>query len=562
MLREIHIKNFAIIDNLDLELKSGMTVITGETGAGKSIVIDALDIALGDRADSKMIRHGCDKCEITLVFDVSHIEQAKAWLTHQEFFMEENECCIRRVTSKEGRSRSYINGSVVTLQQLKELGELLVHVHGQHEHHALLKREQQRLLLDQYMKEPGALQEVGSLYHEWKALQQEIEFLEQHTGQEEAKTTLLKYQVEELRQFHLTDNEFETLHKEHEQLANGETILKTCEHALHLLDESPEGSVQSLLHHVMAQLHQCKVSCFQPLDTLLNNALIEVTEAISQLKQIHHSVDINHERLHWIDTRLSQLYDMARKHKVKPQELYEHQKTLEKTLEALLHADEKRLAAQKKQQAVFVEYEKAALLLSQKRQQAATTLSECVDAHLSTLGMPHGHFEIAFSKHSTPTPVGMDVIDFMVRTNPGQPLQLLHKIASGGELSRMSLAIQVITAQSQTTPTLVFDEVDVGIGGGTAEIVGQLLKSLGQHAQILCITHLPQVAAQGHEHLKIHKADFENGTVSTLSWLSHEERIQELARMLGGIKITPQTLAHAEEMLTHSLEFAALSADS
>jgi DNA repair protein RecN (Recombination protein N) len=553
MLQHINIKNFAIIDNLELELKHGMTVITGETGAGKSIVIDALDIALGDRADSKMIRHGCDKCEINLSFDVTHIGQARQWLVQQELSVSEHECLIRRVISKEGRSRNYINGTTVTVQQLKELGELLVHVHGQHQHHALLKRDQQRLLLDYYLKNPALLSQVSELYQQWKNLQLEIAELEQQTGTEDAKVTLLQYQIEELHQLQLTAQDVEALHAEHTQLANAENILQTCQRTLTALTENPEGSILQGLHHVLAELTTLNLEKITPIQQLLTHALIEAEEAATELKHLYQTIEINDERLHWVENRLSQIYELARKHKVKPEALYAHQQLLSQQLDDLVNADERLQQARQQQEKIFNDYQAAAQQLSQQRRHAATQLGKLISKNLPALGMPGGVIEIAMTKLTAPTASGLDHIDFTVSTNPGQPLQSLSKVASGGELSRISLAIQVITAQSQTTPSLVFDEVDVGIGGGTAEIVGQLLRDLGNNAQVLCITHLPQVAAQGHHHLQIHKTPSSEGTISTLTWLQKDERVQELARMLGGIKITQQTLAHAQEMLDATL---------
>ncbi len=549
MLQHINIKNFAIIDNLDLELPAGMTVITGETGAGKSIMIDALDVALGDRADSKMVRHGCDKCEINLSFDVTHIEQARRWLEQHELGEDSHECVIRRVTSKEGRSRNFINGSSVTLQQLKELGELLVHVHGQHQHHAMLKREQQRILLDNYLQQPALLSIVAKCYQQWKHTQQDIETLEQQTGNDDAQVTLLQYQVDELETLQLVDKEIEQLHAEQKQLANAESILQTCHDAVNCLSENPDDSVTQQLNVAINQLSQLDLEAAQSAKNLLNNALIEVDEAAAELKHLHQSVEVNDERLNWVEKRLETIHDLARKHKVKPDALCHHHAQLQQQLEAILNADERLQHARALQQQYLEAYEKHASKLSQHRQKAAEKLGKLVTKSLQSLGMPKGQFAIEFSKTTQPMVTGNDVIDFMVCANPGQAMQLLSKVASGGELSRVSLAIQVITAASQTTPTLVFDEVDVGIGGGTAEIVGQLLRTLGESSQVLCITHLPQVAAQGHHHIQISKLPEEDDTISQLKWLTDDERVQELARMLGGVKITKSTLAHAKEML-------------
>jgi DNA repair protein RecN (Recombination protein N) len=558
MLKRIQIKDFAIIDNLVLELQAGMTVITGETGAGKSIVIDALDIALGERADSKMVRHGAEKCEIVIEFDIQHIPAAQLWLRETELANDEPICLIRRVLAgHDGRSRNFINGTQVTLQQLRELGGLLVHIHGQHQHQALVKREEQRTLLDQYANHTALLTEINTIYQEWRQIRKEIDALQPDNQQHEAQLALIRYQVEELEQLDLQPNELEQLHAEQKQLANAEHLLSQSQAVLDLLAENNEANITALANHAQQQLEQLKLLSprLENAAALLNNALIEITEAENELRDFFDSVDINPERLQEVEHRLAQIHTMARKHKIAPERLAEFCAELQTQLAYLKNSAGRLEILHAQENKVIQQYQQIAKQLHHSRLQAATQLSQLVIDNMRKLGMPGGRFaiDIAAQPEQVPTPYGYDRIEFTVSANPGQPLQALAKVASGGELSRISLAIQVITAQADATPTLVFDEVDVGIGGPTAEIVGSLLRKLGQQAQVLCITHLPQVAAQGHHHLQIRKETVGETTHSYVDFLNDDARVTEIARMLGGVKLTPQSLAHAKEMLTDAV---------
>jgi DNA repair protein RecN (Recombination protein N) len=554
MLRRIQIKDFAIIDNLELELQSGMTVITGETGAGKSIVIDALDIALGERADNKMVRHGAERCEIILEFELQHIPQARAWLEEMDLASDDNTCILRRILATgDSRSRNYINGSIATLQQLRDLGSLLVHVHGQHQHQALIKRDEQRILLDQYAAHPRLLEQVKTLYQQWRDIRKTIESLQQ-AKQNASQLALLRYQAEELSQLNLQADELETLHHEHKQLTHAEQLLFQAQEVLLTLADDNETNALKLIHHVMQRLENMKALSPQLGNAChsLKNAVIEISEVENELRDYIETVEISPERLSAVEQRLTQIHNIARKHKVAAEQLVNYQAELETAVAALQDNSTKLADLVAQEQALLVDYQKAAEKLHISREKAAQKLNALITENIQQLGMPNGQFSIEIVKTAAdaPTVHGLDKIDFLVSANPGQPLQPLAKVASGGELSRISLAIQVITAQADATPTLVFDEVDVGIGGGTAEIVGVLLRKLGQQAQVLCITHLPQVAAQGHQHLRIFKETHGSTTRSYIHFLDDTARIEEIARMLGGVKMTQQSLAHAREMLS------------
>lgn len=552
MLQRIQIRDLAIIDNLELQLETGMTVITGETGAGKSIVIDALDIALGERIDSKIVRANTERCEVILEFDTKRTPAAENFLKEADLYAGET-CLIRRIiNASDGRSRNYVNGTLVTLQQLRELGSHLVHVHGQHEHRSLVKRDEQRELLDLYAAHTDLLFEVKMLYHQWRDIQKAIEEI-QALQDKGAEITLLTYQVEELEQVELIANESEQLHAEHKELANAELLLEQSKQVLNLLSDDETSNISTLTNQAVALLTHMK-NLSPKLENacqLLSNALIEMNEAENEVREFTFQIELNPERLQEIETRLNQLHQLARKHKIAVEELPNYFTELKNRLDSLTHSQTKLTDLRSDEQAVLKKYHFAAEKLHQSRVEAAKRLNHQVTDNIQILGMTGGEFCIGINKLPNPLPTahGTDKVEFLVKTNLGQALQPMTNIASGGELSRISLAIQVITAQAVDTPTLVFDEVDVGIGGGIAEIVGKLLRRLGAHAQILCITHLPQVAAQGHHHLLVHKETEQGATRSHVTALDHPSRIEELARMLGGIKITQQSLAHAEEML-------------
>lgn len=551
MLQHIHISNFAIIDNLALELKPHMTVITGETGAGKSIVIDALDIALGERIDSQSIRNGCERGEVNILFDISNNKAAQRWLANHDL-ESDNECVLRRVFNREGRSKHFINGVAVTLQQLRDLGFHLIRIHAQHQHQALLKRDEQRQILDNQPKQIELLQKIENLYQQWQSLKEQKYLLQNMTKDKSAQQELLTYQLNELETLQFKADELEHLHQQQKQMTHAEQLTENLQTALSCCDDHP--------YSMLAQCQQAK-KALQTIQTihpqveksiaLLDQALLHAEEARDEIRENLQSIENDPQQLQQIEQRLNKIYELSRKHHVDPIDLPPLHKKLQKQLDTLENANAELEKLDKQQQHILQDYQLVAEQLSQNRQAAAKKLSQAITRSMQQLGMPNGKFIIECTPQpkAEPQPHGMDNIEFLVSANPGQPPQPLAKVASGGELSRISLAIQVITAQAETTPTLIFDEVDVGIGGGTADIVGQLLRKLGKTTQVICITHLAQVAAQGHHHFTIKKQTNKNSTQVELHELSIKERIEEIARMIGGIKLTEQTRAHAKEML-------------
>ncbi|MSP53703.1 MAG: DNA repair protein RecN [Gammaproteobacteria bacterium] len=554
VLTHIHLQNFAIVEKLELELHAGMTALTGETGAGKSIILDALQLALGGRGATSVIRHGTERTDITAIFDLTRLSSAQLWLQNNDFTYENNECYLRRVLSIDGRSRHFINGQACAQQQLRDLGELLLTIHGQHEHQNLLKRDQQRATLDRYAQHPDLLSTVKNLANQWKNIQQQLEQL-QHAGGAPAKLALLQYQVSELQNLALTPNELVELEKEQKQLAHADQLLSTLAHALNLLDDDEQTSITKNLNTALRDVqHLINIApSIQSSAALLESAIIQVQEASNELNHYRDQVEINPERLHYVEQRLEQIHAAARKHHIKPEALLEMQTQLEAELDRWQHAGEhqEKLLLQLTQ--LENDYQHAAQNLRTSREKSAKKLSQLVSENMQHLGMQGGQFEIQLTANDMliPSPHGSERIEFYVSANPGLPLQLLNKVASGGELSRISLALQMITAEQEDTPTLIFDEVDVGIGGTTAAIVGQLLHQLSTKVQVLCITHLPQVAAQATHHLHVKKWVENKQTIASIVPLLQKARVDEIARMLGGIKITEQTVKHAEEMLTN-----------
>jgi len=551
MLQHVHIKNFTIIDEVSLDHHSGFTVITGETGAGKSIIIDAIELALGQRATTDIIRDGCDKTDISISFDIRELTDAKQWLDEHDIDADD-ECIIRRTINTEGRSKSYINGIPVTLQTIKELGALLINIHGQHEFQTLLNADQQRKLLDHFAQHAPLLTQIESIYYDWRNTQQKLEKLKHNVEDIAARKDYLNYQIKELVELSLLENEIEQLETEHKQLANAEAILKNCHSALSLLSEDENQNIESLLNHSTHELSVIEDSAPQLINVieLLNNANIQLEEAAKSLRHFLNHIEINPDRLQTVEERLRIIYDLARKHQVAPNELIPLQLDMEKEL-ATLESDNATVEMLDQQlQSLEKAYFQAAKQLTTSRQKAAKKFGEQVTKQMQQLGMPHGQFEILLEPIASDMPhvYGMDKLTFLVSTNPKLPLRPLTKVASGGELSRISLAIQVVTAQHQIMPILIFDEVDVGIGGAVAEIVGNLLRQLGEQTQIFCITHLAQVAAKGHQHLKVEKTTAAPIKI-TVSHLQNDDRLQEIARMTGGLNITQQTLAHAKEMM-------------
>ena len=552
MLSHIHIRNFTIVELLELDLAPGMSSLTGETGAGKSILLDALGLALGDRAESGMVRHGCERAEISASFDLGDKPAIQRWLSDRELEMED-ECIIRRTLSKDGRSKGYINGQPQPLGSLRELGEMLVDSHGQHAHQALLRREQQREMLDQYANNSSLLKQLNQAYRHWSQLNQQLSALRSDKQERDAKLELLHYQVHELTQLNPQADELEPLDQEHQRLAHANRLLESSQLALQQLHEDDQSALISQLQRITRELSELQTidTALIPICELLDSASIQLDEAVTELRHYRDSVDIDPQQLQQVEARLSELHEIARKHNCRPEQLYDHQQQLQQQLEEIKNAEIKYDTLENDISHAAAQYQTLADKLTRTRQNAAKKLEKAVTDNLQQLSMSGSRFEIAMPRLNDGgfAPHGQEKIEFLISTNPGQPAQPMNKIASGGELSRISLAIQVITSRVHGIATIIFDEVDVGIGGGTAEIVGQMLRALGEHRQVLCVTHQPQVASQGHQQLHVRKQTDKTSTTTTIAELTEDARIDELARMLGGIVITEQTQAHACEML-------------
>ena len=552
MLTQLAIQNFAIVRFLELDLRPGMTCITGETGAGKSIAIDALGLCLGERAEASMVRPGAEKAELTARFTLENNPQARQWLEQNELAMDE-ECLLRRVITEEGRSRAYINGTPVPIGQLKALGQQLLNIHGQHAHQLLLKPEHQLTILDAYAGHHELLDQTRSTFSQWRQQHHELQKLKIEQEQRQSRRQLLEYQVEELDEFALGEQEFAEIEQEHSRLANGSEIVEQCQGCLDLLYDNEEITIAGLLTSVTDKLEKLTDldASLQPVATMLQEAVIQVQESHHELRHYLERLEIDPERFNTLEQRLSRTMELARKHHVRPTELYTLHQQLRQELDSLTQ-DEERLDTL--QQALIQNresYQQAAQRLSASRVRHANELATLITEKIQALSMPDGQLQIRVQElsQSSPSALGQDQIEFLVTTNPGQPLQPLAKVASGGELSRISLAIQVITAQRVATPTLIFDEVDVGISGPTAAIVGELLRELGRSTQVLVVTHLPQVAGQGHQHLFVSKQSDGKSTETLMQSLDTQGRLDELARLLGGNQITANTRANARELL-------------
>lgn len=555
MLTQIYIRNFAIIDQLELELESGMSVMTGETGAGKSILVDALGLVLGDRAESDVVRHGAERAEICAYFDLAHLSTVRDWLARHDLDASE-ECVLRRVISAAGRSRGYINGSPAPLQLMKELGEMLVDIHGQHQHQSLLKPGVQRLLLDDYADHKALVEQVRTLQRRWQEASEKLEALRHNARAKDARLELLRYHVQELEALDLNEGELEQLDEEQRRLANGGKLLEQCGAALEALYERDEGNALQLINQHLAELEalrrldpQLAAVC-----DLLSEAAIQIQEGCGELRHYVDRLELDPERLTWVEQRLGSIHDLARKHHVDPEALPELLSQFSAELQQLENVDIELETLEREIEQLRRDYSDSAAQLGQKRRKAAAKLAKQATAIIQALGIPAGKFSIALTPRDTTTPHrhGLETVCFEVSANPGQPAKALAKVASGGELSRIALAIQVLLSNSQRIPTLIFDEVDTGIGGAVAETVGRQLRTLGKSHQVLCVTHLPQVAALGHHHFQVSKQTDKGSTRTGIARLDERARQDEIARMLGGVEITHQTRAHAEEMINRA----------
>jgi len=548
MLQELNIKNLALIENLQLQFNQGFTTLTGETGAGKSILLDALGLTLGERADSSLVRHNTPKADVTALFELTELPHVLTWLEDQEL-EDETQCYLRRTVTAEGRSKAYINGYPVAANQLKTLGAMLIDIHGQHEHQNLLSQNKQIDLLDAYAHHPKLLEQTKSSYKHWQNIKKQLQQLVDEQADLQSRLELLNFQKNEFDEVKPQEGEFESLSEEQGQLSHASEIKNACEKAYAALEDE-QGAVDALNSAVHALESIIEYSPnLQPLIEQLNSSLIEVQEASSEIHRHSEHVELDPQQLQQVEDRLSALFGLAKKYNIDVEQLVEKHQQIAEELQRLENSEESLEQLKAEVSAAEQNYQQQAKLLRQSREKAAQTLSQIVTQGMQTLGMENGQFEIEVSETETPASNGIDKVLFKVTANKGQPLQPLSKVASGGELSRISLAIQVATSEVASLPTMIFDEVDVGIGGGIAEVVGEKMQTLGQNKQILSITHLPQVASHGHNHLFIQKQTHGDVTTTQVIQLGDEERIEELARMLGGRDLTEQTRMHAQEML-------------
>ncbi|MCK1969225.1 DNA repair protein RecN [Franconibacter sp. IITDAS19] len=551
MLAQLTISNFAIVRELEIDFQSGMTAITGETGAGKSIAIDALGLCLGGRAEADMVRQGASRADLCARFSLKDTPAALRWLEENQL-EDGSECLLRRAISSDGRSRGFINGTAVPLSQLRELGQLLIQIHGQHAHQLLLKPEHQKTLLDGYAGEMALTQQMSAAYRQWHQSCRDLALHQQLSQERAARAELLHYQLKELNDFNPQAGEFEQIDEEYKRLANSGQLLSTSQQALHLLADGEDANLQSQLYSVrnlVTELIGMDEKLSGVLD-MLEEAAIQITEASDELRHYCDRLDLDPNRLYELEQRISRQINLARKHHIAPEELPAfHQKLLDEQQQLDDQADcleTLTLAVNNHHQQAM----KVARQLHESRVAYARELSGLITESMHSLSMPHGKLtiDVAFEENHL-TAEGADRIDFRVSTNPGQPLQPLAKVASGGELSRIALAIQVITARKMETPALIFDEVDVGISGPTAAVVGKLLRQLGESTQVMCVTHLPQVAGCGHHHFFVSKETDGAMTETHMQPLDKRARLQELARLLGGSEVTRNTLANAKELL-------------
>lgn len=549
MLSHLTVQNFATVAALELEPTGGLTVVTGATGAGKSVIVDALGLALGNRADSAVVRPDCERAEVQVCFDLTDCPEARAWLTEQELD-DGDEVWLRRTVRADGRSRAWINGSAMSLQKVRELGEQLIDIHSQHEHQALLRRDTHRALLDNQAGATELAAEVRQRWQQWRQARKNHQQALDEAREQSERQDLLRFQLEELENLDPGEQELAELETEQKRLAHAESLIRLCNQSVEALYDSDEGTANDLLGRITGWVSEAtqQDSGLSPVLDTLESARLQVEAATDELRQYLDRLELEPARLQQVEERIGEFHTLARKHRVRPEELPERRRQLQEDARKLEHQDEHLAELERAEQAAAQAWEEAAQRLGAVRREHAGPLARGVIQHLKDLGMEGAHMEVSLET-GQPGPDGYEQVEFLFTANPGQPLRPLAKVASGGELSRISLAIQVICARNLTVPCLVFDEVDVGVGGGVAEIVGRLLRELGEHAQVLCITHQPQVAALGHQHWQVHKDQTDATTYTGIEPLAAEDRVHEVARMLGGVEMTDSTLEHAREMV-------------
>ncbi len=551
MLTHIYIQHFAIVQSLALDFQAGLQVLTGETGAGKSIWVDALQIGLGERTDASVIYANEPRCEITLCFDLQKLPSAQSWLSAHDL-SDIEECIIRRVIYRDKPSRTTINGTPIPQQLVRELSHLLLCIHSQHQHQRLLKSPQQRYLLDQYANNDDLLTKLQTQYEQWKKINDQLMQLKSQVQSKAANQSLWQYQLNEIQSLQLADNEFQETFEKYQRLHAAKNTITALNEVLALLSSDTQPSATALLQQAQKQLQNIHGldTALQTAQTLLDSATIQLDEATASLADYCGDTDFQLAQLDQIEQRLQAIQDIARKHHIEPEQLHTVEKTLEAQLQVLENIDTEIEAFEKQLTSIENNYQKIADKLTTRRQNTAKKMSVAITEHMQTLGMPGGQCQIICEPITRGVhPYGNETVIFLVATNPGQTPQPLSQTVSGGELSRLSLICHVLTAEVKNTPTLIFDEVDVGIGGKTADIVGRLLRELGKQTQVLCITHLPQVAANGHHHFKAEKITQKQQTCTTIKPLTVAERTHEIARMLSGSSITEKSLSHANELL-------------
>lgn len=553
MLVNLQIRDFAIVDRIAAEFAPGMTVLTGETGAGKSILVDALGLVLGERGSSKLVRSGAKRAEFSAEFDVLALPHARAWL-EENSLDEDDECLLRRVINADGRSRAFINGNAVPVQQLKSLGEMLIDIHGQHFHQSLGRRSMQRDLLDHFGDLMELRERTAAAFVQWTSLLARLEALLTADADRESRLDLLGFQLRELDTLGAEPGEFDALQAESQKLANSERLVEGVTLALAVLSDDDNSNATASLAEALRSVENL-VDYDDKLKIvagLLDNAAIQINEACDELRRYGGSIDMDPRHQNQVEERLDSMQSIARKHRVNPQEVPQLVTRLREEYDELSHAEERGKELEREADVAEASYRDRAANLSQRRKRAASKFAAAVTETMAGLGMPGGVFEIDVKAlpAAAARVTGMDDIEFQISANPGQPPQPLSRVASGGELSRMSLAVQVIASDGSTIPTMVFDEVDSGVGGSVAEMVGRRLAELGNSRQVLCVTHLPQVASLANHHIRISKVTDGKVTRTRIHELEHDERIDELARMLGGVDITEKTRDHAAEMLS------------
>ncbi len=551
MLTALQVKDFAIITSSSLELDAGMTTLTGETGAGKSILLGALGLVLGDRASPSAVRDTAERADITALFDIANSDTAHDWLASHSMD-QDGECILRRVVTRDGKSRAYVNGTPVTVRNLRELGQLLVNIHGQHDHQLITQPETQRAILDDFGQCNTLLEKVRDICKTWNNKHHQLSTIKERLEARGDRLDTLRYQLQELSKLSPDSIDFAAIDLEHRRLANATELKELCTKAMDLLQDNNNAVLSQLSDAESAINDLCKQDkTMEDIGELLTSARIQIDEAADSLRHYSHTIEPHPERLQELDGILSNAHQLAKKHRIDIPDLSVFTNKLQQEFEELGSIDESVETLEEALKKIVATYYKASDKLSAKRKKSATQLSKHLTSAMQTLGMKGGIFDIDITSRTLdhPTPNGVDQVVFKVSANPGAALRAMSEVASGGELSRLSLAVQLIASSRNRVPTLIFDEVDTGVGGGVAETVGQQLRQLGDRCQVLCVTHLPQVAAQGHHHIKVSKKSNDKKTLAESKILGADESLEEIARMLGGVKITKRTREHAREML-------------